>query len=359
MVSRTFLREIERLEWKVPSLVTLCDILAVGSFGVVATGFFIDNHSPKQVCVKRSLNLKAGNQIAKAFWLELVLMKNCQHPNIVRLMDSNFDRKASSLTLVMPKAECDLQHYMKENHSRRSCFTLFRDVLYGLHYLHAAGVVHRDLAPSNIFVFQNTDGTTRASIGDLGMACFANSPEQHHQMFTTFPYRPPELFCRQGTTSPAIDVWSAGCILAEMVQQKSLFYYPRENFTCADEWWIFGRQCCALIPQEEMDINKQSWIQSSKGKRLFEEIRKRYVPHKRLLWALPADFKGPEDIISRILTIDPTKRPSIAEVIEFLDLEAPFLHSVPDLRTQSRIHENVSNLADIQRLLEIEANSSQ
>jgi len=355
MISRSFLREIEMLEWKVNAGVQMCDIIAVGSFGVVATGFLIDNHSsPKQVCVKRSLNLQAGIQIAKAFYLELVLMKKCQHPNVVRLLDSKFDRRAASLTFVMPKADCDLQQYLKQGHSRRACFELFRDILYGIHYLHAAGVVHRDLAPSNIFVFYQSDGTCKASIGDLGMACFANSPEQNHQMFTTFPYRSPELFCRQGTTSPAIDVWSAGCILAEMIQQKSLFYYPKENFTCADEWWVFGRQCCALIPEADMDLNKQTWIRTSKGERLLNEVKSRYVAHKRLLWALPHEYHGPEDVLRQILTVDPFKRPTIEETIQLLDLERPNLLHIPNFSEQKALVQKELDLYDIQRLLETE-----
>lgn len=355
MISRSFLQEIEMLEWKVPCFVSLCDVLAVGSFGVVATGYLIDNQTSGQVCVKRSLNLQAGKHIAKAFWLELVLMKRSNHPNIVPLLDSNFDRLTSSLTLVMPKASCDLQRYLKEGHSRHACFQLFRDVLYGVHYLHASGVVHRDLAPSNIFVYTSPNGSSKACIGDLGMACFAHSPEQTHQMFTTFPYRSPELYCRQGTTNPAIDVWSVGCILAEIIQQKSLFYYPKENFTCADEWWVFGRQCCALIPKHEMDLSVQTWIKTAKGENLFQEVKSRYVAHERLLWALPLEYQGPENALRQILTIDPRKRPTIDEVIAIFDLDIPLLTQLPNFKDQRSLSEKDLILSDIQHLLEIES----
>jgi len=350
MVSHSFLRELAKMEWKVPKHIALCDIIAVGSFGVVAKA---STSQGKQVCIKRSLNLKAV-EVAKAFWIELILLKNCNHPNVIKLIDSNYDSLNRSLTFVMPRASCDLQRFMKRNHPQPTLYNLFVDILYGLQYLHSGGVVHRDLAPSNIFIFKTSSGF-RASIGDLGMACFAYSPEQTHQLFTTFPYRAPELFCRQGTTNPAVDVWSAGCILAEIVQKTSLFHYPNEHFSVNDEWWIFGRQCCALIPKEEMFLYKQSWIESSVGRALFSEIQKRFVQHQGLLWACPEKYNGVEDtILRKILVIDPNKRPNIHEVLSFLDLEVFQQSPIPNVNRASLISQKKLNLNDILLMLDEE-----
>jgi len=341
------------MEWKVPKHIAMCDIIAVGSFGVVAKA---STSQGNQVCIKRSLNLKAV-EVAKAFWIELLLLKNCNHPNVIKLIDSNYDTINRSLTFVMPRASCDLQHFMKKNHPQQVLYSIFVDVLYGLHYLHSGGVVHRDLAPSNIFIFK-TGGCFRACIGDLGMACFAHSPEQTHQIFTTFPYRAPELFCRQGTTNPAVDVWSAGCIFAEIVQKTSLFHYPNEHFSVSDEWWIFGRQCCALIPEEEMTLYKQSWIESSIGRALFAEIKKRYVSHQGLLWACPDKYNSHEDtLLRKILVIDPSKRPTMSEVLNFLDLEVFSQNSIPNLQYASLISQKHLNLNDILHMLDVESNS--
>jgi len=354
MVSHSFLRELRKLDWKIPRHVSMEKLMAVGSYGVVASGVLNDAQGHKNVCVKRSLNLHSDVLIAKAFWLELVLLKYSRHANVISLIDSSFDVPSNSLTLIMPKADLDLQAALRANFSMRQYFEIFTDLLYGVHYLHSNGIVHRDLAPSNIFLFKE-NGTYRASIGDLGMACIANSPEQMHQMFTTFPYRAPELFCRQGTTAPAIDIWSAGCILAEILQKKSLFYYPSENFTVQDEWLIFGRQCCALIPPTEMNLFCQQWIQP-KGQALFKQIQSRYIQHEGLLWASPDKYEGFEnDILRLFLTINPHTRPSIDVLMQQLNMEMPtHTHRIPIDKHKKICVEHKFSFSDVRSLLEFE-----
>lgn len=257
--------------------------------------------------------------------------------------------------MIMPKADLDLQTALRMNYSMRRYFEVFTDILYGLHYLHSNGVVHRDLAPSNVFLFQE-NGRYRACIGDLGMAAFAGSAEQTHQLFTTFPYRAPELFCRQGTTSTAVDVWSAGCILAEIIQKKSLFYYPRENFTVHDEWLIFGRQCCALLQPQEMNLYSQDWIQTSTGRSLFAQIKKRYVQHEGLLWACPEKYGSFENKLLRdILVVNPFMRPNIAAVMKSLNMEIPtHTHRIPIDAQMQICEEKQLTFADVHQLLVFE-----
>jgi p38 MAP kinase len=86
-----------------------------------------------------------------------------------------------------------------------------------LKYIHSAGVIHRDLKPSNLLINDNCD----LKICDFGLA-----REQDHQMtgyVTTRYYRAPEIMLTWQKYSYAVDVWSVGCILAEMLLGQVLF----------------------------------------------------------------------------------------------------------------------------------------
>lgn len=105
-------------------------------------------------------------------------------------------------------------------HTRYFLYQLLR----GLKYVHSANVIHRDLKPSNLLVNENCE----LKIGDFGMARGLSShPEDSHSFMTEYVatrwYRAPELLLSLNHYSSAIDLWSVGCIFAEMLGRKQLF----------------------------------------------------------------------------------------------------------------------------------------
>ncbi|CAB1329031.1 unnamed protein product [Coregonus sp. 'balchen'] len=105
-------------------------------------------------------------------------------------------------------------------HTRYFLYQLLR----GLKYVHSANVIHRDLKPSNLLVNENCE----LKIGDFGMARGLSShPEESHSFMTEYVatrwYRAPELMLSLHHYSLAIDMWSVGCIFAEMLGRKQLF----------------------------------------------------------------------------------------------------------------------------------------
>ncbi|XP_053909007.1 mitogen-activated protein kinase 7 isoform X2 [Cuculus canorus] len=102
-------------------------------------------------------------------------------------------------------------------------------LLRGLKYIHSANVLHRDLKPSNLLVNENCE----LKIGDFGMARGLGSDPDHSKAFLTEYvatrwYRAPELLLSLHRYSRAIDVWSVGCIFAEMLGRRQLF--PGRNY---------------------------------------------------------------------------------------------------------------------------------
>ncbi|WAR02556.1 MK03-like protein [Mya arenaria] len=102
------------------------------------------------------------------------------------------------------------------------CYFLYQ-ILRGLKYIHSANVLHRDLKPSNLLL--NT--TCDLKICDFGLARVADPDHDHTGFLTEYVatrwYRAPEIMLNSKGYTKSIDVWSVGCILAEMLANKPLF----------------------------------------------------------------------------------------------------------------------------------------
>ena len=95
-------------------------------------------------------------------------------------------------------------------------------ILRGLKYIHTSGIIHRDLKPRNLLVNSNCD----LKICDFGLARSINESHKTDNLtdyVTTRWYRAPELLLKYTNYTPAIDMWSVGCIFAELLNRKPLF----------------------------------------------------------------------------------------------------------------------------------------
>lgn len=99
---------------------------------------------------------------------------------------------------------------------------LNKQMLEGLDYLHHRGVLHRDLKGSNILL--NNEG--KLKLADFGLARFYHkhrSEFDYTNRVITLWYRPPELLLGATVYGPAVDIWSAGCIMVELFTKKAIF----------------------------------------------------------------------------------------------------------------------------------------
>merc|ERR1712226_315345 len=130
----------------------------------------------------------------------------------------------SEIYLVQDLMETDLYKLLKTQQlsSDHVCYFTYQ-MLRGLKYIHSANVLHRDLKPSNLLLNSNCD----LKICDFGLARVSDPGHNHEGVLTEYVatrwYRAPEIMLNARGYTKAIDIWSVGCILAEMLTNQPLF----------------------------------------------------------------------------------------------------------------------------------------
>ena len=202
-----------------------------GSFGLCRAAR--DRVRGTAVAIKKISNIFVSNDECKRVLREIRLLQHFDHDNILSLHDIVLATGSSGsamggcpedVYLVTDLMDTDLHHVI---HSKQPLsddhvqFFLYQ-ILRGLKAIHSAGVLHRDLKPSNILVNKDCD----LRICDFGLARGV-SPSERASLLTEYVvtrwYRAPELLVSSDWYGEAIDVWSVGCILAEMLGRTPLF----------------------------------------------------------------------------------------------------------------------------------------
>ncbi|KAL2321703.1 hypothetical protein Fmac_026082 [Flemingia macrophylla] len=153
---------------------------------------------------------------------EINILLSFNHPSIVNVKEVVVDDFDGTF-MVMEYMESDLKGMMeakKQPFSMSEIKSLMRQLLEGVKYLHDNWVIHRDLKSSNILL--NYDGELK--ICDFGLSRQYGSPlKPYTPVVVTLWYRAPELLLGSKEYSTAIDMWSVGCIMAELIAGEPLF----------------------------------------------------------------------------------------------------------------------------------------
>lgn len=209
------------------------ETIGTGAYGVVSSARRRD--TGQQVAIKKIPNAFDVVTNAKRTLRELKILKHFKHDNIIGIKDILKPTvpygEFRSVYVVLDLMESDLHQIIHSSqpltleHVRYFLYQLLR----GLKYIHSANVLHRDLKPSNLLVNENCE----LKIGDFGMARGLGADPRHAKAFLTEYvatrwYRAPELLLSLHRYTRAIDMWSVGCIFAEMLGRRQLF--PGRNY---------------------------------------------------------------------------------------------------------------------------------
>ncbi|KAK2702549.1 hypothetical protein QYM36_018841 [Artemia franciscana] len=191
------------------------------TYGVV---YKARNKKTDQLVALKKIRLESEEEgVPSTAIREIALLKELQHPNVVSLEDVILQE--SKLFLVFEFLSMDLKRYMDTIPSGESMDPMLvksytYQILQAILFCHRRRVVHRDLKPQNLLI----DDKGVIKIADFGLARAFSIPVRvyTHEVVTLW-YRAPEVLLGAQRYSCPVDMWSIGCIMAEMVTKRPLF----------------------------------------------------------------------------------------------------------------------------------------
>ncbi|XP_075993763.1 serine/threonine-protein kinase NLK [Genypterus blacodes] len=198
--------------------------IGYGAFGVVWS--VTDPRDGKRVALKKMPNVFQNLVSCKRVFRELKMLCFFKHENVLSALDilqpPHIDY-FEEIYVVTELMQSDLHKIivspqpLSSDHAKVFLYQILR----GLKYLHSAGILHRDIKPGNLLVNSNCV----LKICDFGLARVEESDESRHmtQEVVTQYYRAPEILMGSRHYSNSIDIWSVGCIFAELLGRRILF----------------------------------------------------------------------------------------------------------------------------------------
>lgn len=263
-----------------------------GSYGTIR--YAVDRETGIAVALKFMSQTEYENGLPHYLLREISILKELNHPNIVPVLDIIDTEK--NFVIVMPRFTKNLYSFVRSHGvlNIRLLQSYAFQLLAGLHYIHSHRIIHRDIKTLNILL--DPDG--RLVIADFGMARHYSIPlQQYTPEVASLLYRAPELLGEPKMYSTAVDMWAAGCCIAEMAIGCPLFSH-------ADSPVQLVHSIMAYHPDDECP----------------EDLR-RYMcgtahPKTPLIDTLVIKDEMLCDLISSLLQLDPTKRLSAKEALE-------------------------------------------
>eukprot|EP00118_Oscarella_pearsei_P027611 m.311221 g.311221 ORF g.311221 m.311221 type:complete len:356 (+) comp62458_c0_seq1:123-1190(+) len=217
-MAATSVDRIHGQEFRIPGKYSDLRFIGAGSHSVVCSAF--DETTDSRVAVKKLTLAPKG--YSRAVMREIQILTHLNHENIVSVHEivkaGSEEDYSDAVYLIQELMSTDLRKLLQnrsleEDHIRIFLYGLLR----GAKYMHSANVIHRDIKPSNLLI----DGDLNLKICDFGLARIVDAAYNHSgfltEMVCTQWYRAPEVMLTPKQYGNKIDIWSIGCVFAEMI----------------------------------------------------------------------------------------------------------------------------------------------
>ncbi|CAK70112.1 unnamed protein product (macronuclear) [Paramecium tetraurelia] len=253
----------------------------------------INTSTGKIVAIKKIKKQSQDQGISQVALRETSILQTVQCENIVKLIEIEYVQEC--IRLVMEFYDVDLDTYLKSNVlDMQKIQEILHGILKGMNECHKKKCMHRDLKPQNILI--SKDG--KVKIGDFGMArSFQQLPGSYTYEVITLWYRPPELLLKPSCYTTAIDVWSIGCIFAQMVLNAPLF--------AGDSEIQQMKLICDSISskQDDVQVLSNSQFQEELERKLDQQFQNTQLTQDGL------------DLLKKLLQLNPVNRISCQEAL--------------------------------------------
>lgn len=298
-----------------PERYTLIRPIGQGAYGIVCSAQ--DVLTGENVAIKKIAGVIDNEIDCKRTLREMRLLRHFHHENVIAIKDvyipaadgPNF----KDVYTVSELMDTDLHQIISSNQglTEEHCQYFTYQILRALKHIHSANVLHRDLKPSNILLNGNCD----LKICDFGLARGASEQQGKLTAYVaTRWYRAPEIMLSWREYTNAVDMWSVGCILAEILRRKPLF--PGSDY-------IQQLHLVTDVIGTPSDSDLAS-INSDKA-RTYVKNNLMNKPRKSMVELFPNASELLRDLLEKMLVFDPKKRITVEEA-----LQHPYLTSLHD-----------------------------
>jgi len=287
-----------------------------GTYGVV---YKAQDKVTKEIIALKKIRLEAEDEgVPSTAIREISLLRELQHPNIVNLKDVVHQNQ--KLYLVFEFLDQDLKKYMDyvgKNLHTMLVKSYVQQLLKGIAFCHAHRVLHRDLKPQNLLI----DKKGVLKLADFGLARAFGIPVRTytHEVVTLW-YRAPEILLGGKEYSTPVDMWSVGCIFAEMATRTPLFPGDSEIDQLYRIFRALGTPNEKIWPGVSNYPDYRTTFPQWNPQSL-----KKIVPDMDPLGL---------DLLSKMLIYEPSKRISAREA-----LKHPYFHDLNKAKNAKSIHD--------------------
>lgn len=280
-----------------------------GVYGMVFRA--LDKHTGETYAIKKVKLSREKEGFPITSIREINLLLSMDHPNIVNVKEVAIGSNLEQIFVVMEYVEHelkDLMEHIKYTFSTSEVKSLMKQLLQAMEYIHNHNIMHRDLKTSNLLY--SNKGLLK--VCDFGLARkFLGSKRSYTPVVVTLWYRAPEVLLGCDQYTPAIDMWSVGCIFAELILKDPLFKSQNEVEQISNIFKTMGTPTFSTWPGwKELKHARNLDFKQSLPNRLHEVFAKNTYTGDSCL-----SDKG-LDLLNKMLYYDPAKRITATEALK-------------------------------------------